>query len=205
MEYADLLDLAADRDRLCRAADLRARPSRQANTPRPSAVSPNPSTRSSARRSNTSGRTRTTASSSSRSATTRPSGPPGPSRPSGPTGASRRCKSKVLRAVVRHPPPGDWFLRVRPNARRQGGLLHVEEGRRRPWWASSPVTPWWRTTTGPMEIKNWTTGEVCHIEFKPRGWEGQQRVPGHGQDSRRGRRACASAWAASGTRSCTRA
>jgi len=24
---------------------------------------------------------------------------------------------------------------------------------------------------GPMEIKNWTTGEVAHVEFKPRGWK----------------------------------
>lgn len=24
---------------------------------------------------------------------------------------------------------------------------------------------------GPMEIKNWTTGEVCYIDFKPRGWK----------------------------------
>ncbi len=23
---------------------------------------------------------------------------------------------------------------------------------------------------GPMEIKNWTTGEVCHMDFKQRGW-----------------------------------
>ncbi|KXT18517.1 hypothetical protein AC579_2231 [Pseudocercospora musae] len=24
---------------------------------------------------------------------------------------------------------------------------------------------------GPMEIKNWTTGEVCYLDFKPRGWK----------------------------------
>ena len=24
---------------------------------------------------------------------------------------------------------------------------------------------------GPMEIKNWTTGEVCMLDFKPRGWK----------------------------------
>lgn len=23
---------------------------------------------------------------------------------------------------------------------------------------------------GPMEVKNWTTGEVCMLDFKPRGW-----------------------------------
>ena len=23
---------------------------------------------------------------------------------------------------------------------------------------------------GPMEIKNWTTGDVCYLNFKPRGW-----------------------------------
>lgn len=24
---------------------------------------------------------------------------------------------------------------------------------------------------GPMEVKNWTTGEVCMLDFKPRGWK----------------------------------
>ena len=24
---------------------------------------------------------------------------------------------------------------------------------------------------GPMEIKNWTTGEVCQLDFKARGWK----------------------------------
>ncbi|KAI6892954.1 hypothetical protein KC334_g13076, partial [Hortaea werneckii] len=24
---------------------------------------------------------------------------------------------------------------------------------------------------GPMEVKNWTTGEVCYLDFKPRGWK----------------------------------
>lgn len=24
---------------------------------------------------------------------------------------------------------------------------------------------------GPMEVKNWTTGEVCHLDFKARGWK----------------------------------
>lgn len=24
---------------------------------------------------------------------------------------------------------------------------------------------------GPMEVKNWTTGEVCLLDFKPRGWK----------------------------------
>lgn len=24
---------------------------------------------------------------------------------------------------------------------------------------------------GPMEVKNWTTGDVCNVDFKPRGWK----------------------------------
>ncbi len=24
---------------------------------------------------------------------------------------------------------------------------------------------------GPMEVKNWRTGEVCHLDFKPKGWK----------------------------------
>lgn len=66
-------------------------------------------------------------------------------------------------------PLGTWFLRLRPKS---GG--------------KEDLYTWKKVTTsvvgimtgnpvvdnyGPMEIKNWTTGEVCHLEFKARGWK----------------------------------
>ncbi|KAH6630503.1 Oxysterol-binding protein-domain-containing protein [Chaetomium sp. MPI-SDFR-AT-0129] len=65
-------------------------------------------------------------------------------------------------------PLGTWFLKLRPA---HGGkedfytwkkvtssVVGIITG--------NPVVD----NYGPMEIKNWTTGEVCYIEFKPRGW-----------------------------------
>ncbi|TKA78156.1 hypothetical protein B0A49_01943 [Cryomyces minteri] len=67
-------------------------------------------------------------------------------------------------------PLGTWFLRLRPT-----GSPHKEE-----------LYTWKKVTSsvigiitgnptvdnyGPMEIKNWTTGEKCVLEFKPRGWK----------------------------------
>ncbi|KAI9641840.1 hypothetical protein NHQ30_009707 [Ciborinia camelliae] len=66
-------------------------------------------------------------------------------------------------------PLGTWFLKLRPTT---GG---PEE-----------LYTWKKVTTsvigiitgnpvvdnyGPMEVKNWTTGEVCNVEFKARGWK----------------------------------
>ncbi|KXX80073.1 Oxysterol-binding protein 2 [Madurella mycetomatis] len=66
-------------------------------------------------------------------------------------------------------PLGTWFLRLRPT---HGGkedfftwkkvtssVVGIITG--------NPVVD----NYGPMEIKNWTTGEVCQLEFKPRGWK----------------------------------
>jgi hypothetical protein len=66
-------------------------------------------------------------------------------------------------------PLGTWFLRLRPT---HGGkedfytwkkvtssVVGIITG--------NPVVD----NYGPMEIKNWTTGEVCHLDFKPRGWK----------------------------------
>jgi len=65
-------------------------------------------------------------------------------------------------------PLGTWFLKLRPT----NG--HEE------------LFTWKKVTTsvvgiitgsptvdnyGPMEIKNWTTGETCLLDFKPRGWK----------------------------------
>lgn len=65
-------------------------------------------------------------------------------------------------------PLGTWFLKLRPTS---GG--------------SEELYTWKKVTSsvigiitgnptvdnyGPMEVKNWTTGETCLMEFKPRGW-----------------------------------
>ena len=65
-------------------------------------------------------------------------------------------------------PLGTWFLRLRPTS---GG---------------SELYTWKKVTSsvigiitgnptvdnyGPMEIKNWTTGETCLLDFKARGWK----------------------------------
>ncbi|PGH10156.1 hypothetical protein AJ79_05511 [Helicocarpus griseus UAMH5409] len=65
-------------------------------------------------------------------------------------------------------PLGTWFLKLRP----------VD--------GSEELYTWKKVTSsvvgiitgnptvdnyGPMEIKNWTTGEVCLLDFKPRGWK----------------------------------
>jgi hypothetical protein len=66
-------------------------------------------------------------------------------------------------------PLGTWFLKLRPCG---GG--------------GEELYTWKKVTTsvigiitgsptvdnyGPMEIKNWTTGESCILDFKPRGWK----------------------------------
>ncbi|KIW04782.1 uncharacterized protein PV09_03970 [Verruconis gallopava] len=64
-------------------------------------------------------------------------------------------------------PLGTWFLRLRPSS--GGEELYT--------WkkvTSSVIGIITGNPTvdnyGPMEIRNWTTGEVCTLEFKPRGW-----------------------------------
>lgn len=66
-------------------------------------------------------------------------------------------------------PLGTWFLRLRPN-----------DG------SKEELYTWKKVTTsvigiitgspsvdnyGPMEVKNWTTGDTCVIDFKARGWK----------------------------------
>jgi oxysterol-binding protein 1 len=66
-------------------------------------------------------------------------------------------------------PLGTWFLKLRP----------VDGGK-------EDLFTWKKVTSsvvgiitgnpvvdnfGPMEIKNWSTGEVCHLDFRPRGWK----------------------------------
>ncbi|WEW59887.1 hypothetical protein PRK78_005368 [Emydomyces testavorans] len=64
-------------------------------------------------------------------------------------------------------PLGTWFLRLRP----------VTGGEELYTWkkvTSSVIGIITGNPTvdnyGPMTIKNWTTGEVCSLDFKPRGW-----------------------------------
>jgi hypothetical protein len=67
-------------------------------------------------------------------------------------------------------PLGTWFLRLRPTSEGGKGELYT--------WkkvtssvigiiTGNPVVD----NYGPMEVKNWTTGEVCQLEFKARGWK----------------------------------
>ncbi|KAK4673791.1 hypothetical protein QC763_115030 [Podospora pseudopauciseta] len=66
-------------------------------------------------------------------------------------------------------PLGTWFLKLRPT---HGGKEDFYTWRKVTSsvvgiMTGNPVVD----NYGPMEIKNHTTGEVCHIEFKARGWK----------------------------------
>ncbi|KAK3298607.1 Oxysterol-binding protein-domain-containing protein [Chaetomium fimeti] len=66
-------------------------------------------------------------------------------------------------------PLGTWFLKLRPT---HGGKEDLYTWKKVTSSVvgiitGNPVVD----NYGPMEIKNWTTGEVCHIEFKARGWK----------------------------------
>ncbi|KAH6661887.1 oxysterol-binding protein-like protein [Halenospora varia] len=66
-------------------------------------------------------------------------------------------------------PLGTWFLKLRPN---NGGKEEMYTWKK---VTSSVIGIITGSPTvdnyGPMEVKNWTTGEVCVIDFKPRGWK----------------------------------
>ncbi|PHH84236.1 hypothetical protein CDD83_2270 [Cordyceps sp. RAO-2017] len=66
-------------------------------------------------------------------------------------------------------PLGTWFLKLRPKA---GGREDLYTWKK---VTSSVIGIITGSPTvdnyGPMEIKNWTTGEVALLEFKPRGWK----------------------------------
>lgn len=78
-------------------------------------------------------------------------------------------KSKFLGKSFDINPLGTWFLRLRPAS--GGEELYT--------WkkvTSSVVGIITGSPTvdnyGLMEIRNWTTGDVCHLDFKARGWRG---------------------------------
>ncbi|KAL8825994.1 MAG: hypothetical protein Q9170_007579 [Blastenia crenularia] len=65
-------------------------------------------------------------------------------------------------------PLGTWFLKLRPDSGGEelytwkkvtSSVIGIITG--------SPTVD----NYGPMEIKNWTTGEVCTLDFKARGWK----------------------------------
>lgn len=63
---------------------------------------------------------------------------------------------------------GTWFLKLRPSS--GGEELYT--------WKKVTSSVIGIITGNPtvdnyglMEIKNWTTGEVCYLDFKPRGWK----------------------------------
>lgn len=66
-------------------------------------------------------------------------------------------------------PLGTWFLKLRPTS---GGKEDFYTWKK---VTSSVVGIITGNPTvdnyGPMEVKNWTTGEICYIDFKPRGWK----------------------------------
>lgn len=66
-------------------------------------------------------------------------------------------------------PLGTWFLKLRPH---DGGKEELYTWKK---VTSSVIGIITGNPTvdnyGTMEIKNWTTGEVAYVEFKPRGWK----------------------------------
>ncbi|RAR11999.1 oxysterol binding protein 1 [Stemphylium lycopersici] len=67
-------------------------------------------------------------------------------------------------------PLGTWFLRLRPTA--TGGKEEMYTWKKVTSSVigiitGNPVVD----NYGPMEITNWTTGEKCLLDFKPRGWK----------------------------------
>ncbi|KAG9230204.1 Oxysterol-binding protein-domain-containing protein [Amylocarpus encephaloides] len=66
-------------------------------------------------------------------------------------------------------PLGTWFLKLRPDGSEKEELYTWKKV------TSSVIGIITGSPTvdnyGPMEVKNWTTGEVCVIDFKARGWK----------------------------------
>ena len=76
-------------------------------------------------------------------------------------------KSKFYGKSFDFNPLGTWFLNLRPKTgvverytwkKVTSSVVGIISG--------SPTVD----NYGPMVVKNWTTGEVCTLDFKPRGW-----------------------------------
>lgn len=80
-------------------------------------------------------------------------------------------------------PLGTWFLKLRPT---NGGKEELYTWKK---VTSSVIGIITGSPTvdnyGPMEIKNWTTGEVCMLDFKARGWKASSayQITGRVNDS----------------------
>lgn len=78
-------------------------------------------------------------------------------------------KSKFYGKSFEFNPLGTWFLHLRPSngepeelytwKKVTSSVVGIITG--------NPVVD----NYGPMEIKNWNTGEVCYLDFKPKGWK----------------------------------
>ncbi|KAI1432424.1 oxysterol-binding protein [Xylaria sp. CBS 124048] len=64
---------------------------------------------------------------------------------------------------------GTWFLKLRPTAGGKEDFFTWKKPKSQVVGiiTGNPVVD----NYGPVEIKNWTTGEVCHLDFKQRGWK----------------------------------
>ncbi|KAI0410916.1 Oxysterol-binding protein-domain-containing protein [Xylaria grammica] len=64
---------------------------------------------------------------------------------------------------------GTWFLKLRPKAGGKEDLYTWKKPKSQVTGiiTGNPVVD----NYGPSEIRNWTTGEVCYLDFKQRGWK----------------------------------
>lgn len=92
-------------------------------------------------------------------------------------------KSKFYGKSFEFNPLGTWFLKLRP----AGGPEELYTWKK---ITSSVVGIITNNPTvdhyGPMDIRNWTTGDVCNLDFKQRGWTaaGANEVKGRVLDSK---------------------
>ncbi|ORY60594.1 Oxysterol-binding protein-domain-containing protein [Pseudomassariella vexata] len=78
-------------------------------------------------------------------------------------------KSKFLGRTFDIQHLGTWFLELRPT---NGGKPDFYTWKKPTSCVVGIITGNPAVDNyGPMEIKNWTTGEECKLEFKPRGWK----------------------------------
>lgn len=78
-------------------------------------------------------------------------------------------KSKFYGKSFEFNPLGTWFLHLRP---KNGGKQELYTWKKVTSSVvgiitGNPVVD----NYGPMEVKNWTTGEVCYLDFKAKGWK----------------------------------
>lgn len=78
-------------------------------------------------------------------------------------------KSKFYGKSFEFNPLGTWFLHLRPTS---GGPEELYTWKKVTSSVVGIITGNPQVDNyGPMEVKNWTTGEVCYLDFKPKGWK----------------------------------